>query len=100
MNRLFLGLTVVALLATAVAFSRQQPTTPPNADGFQVTAGEKNPWTSLKPNVGNDQFQFVVVSDRTGGRRDKIFSRAVQQINLLQPEFVVTVGDLIDGYST
>jgi 3',5'-cyclic AMP phosphodiesterase CpdA len=100
MNRLLLGLTAVALLATAVAFSRQQPTAAPVADGFRVTEGDKTPWTSLKPNVGNDQFQFVVMSDRTGGHRDKIFSRAVQQVNLLQPEFVVSVGDLIEGYST
>jgi hypothetical protein len=100
MNRLLLGLTAVALLATAVAFSRQQPAAAPTGSGFQVTAGEKNPWTSLKPNVGDDQFNFVVMSDRTGGHRDKIFSRAVRQINLLQPEFVVSVGDLIEGYST
>ncbi|HEY2787265.1 MAG TPA: metallophosphoesterase [Fimbriiglobus sp.] len=100
MNRLFLGIGVTALLATAVAFSRQQPAATTAEGGFQVTTGDKNPWTSLKPNVGEDQFQFVVVSDRTGGHRDKIFSRAIQQINLLQPEFVVTVGDLIEGYST
>ena len=66
---------------------------------FKVTVAEKNPWTSLTPNIGNDQFQFVVISDRTGGHRDKIFSRAVHQVNLLQPEFVVSVGDLIEGYT-
>src|SRR4029079_2978351 len=113
MNRLLLGLTAVALLATAVAFSRQQPAATPSAPGFQVTAGEKNPWTSLKPNVGDDQFNFVAMSDRacaddqytfgvmstpTVGHRDKIFSGAIRQVNLLQPEFVVTVGDLIEGY--
>src|SRR5436305_5604609 len=63
MNRLLLGGAVAALLATAVAFSRQQPSSTSSLDGFQVAVGEKNPWTSLKPNVGGDQFQFVVVSD-------------------------------------
>ena len=100
MNRLLLGIVVTAALATAVAFSRTQPTDTTAESGFKVTVGDKNPWTSLSPNTGGDQFQFVVVSDRTGGHRDKIFSRAVQQINLLQPEFVVCVGDLIEGYST
>ncbi len=100
MNRLLLGIVVTAALATAVAFSRTQPTDTTAESGFKVAVGDKNPWTSLTPNTGSDQFQFVVVSDRTGGHRDKIFSRAVQQINLLQPEFVVCVGDLIEGYST
>lgn len=70
----------------------------PNA--VQVERGEKNPWTSLKLNNDADQFQFAVVSDRTGGHRDKVFSRAMYQINLLQPQFVMTVGDLIEGYTT
>ncbi|MFM8273859.1 MAG: metallophosphoesterase family protein, partial [Gemmata sp.] len=38
--------------------------------------------------------------DRTGGHRGRVFSRAVQQINLLQPQFVMSVGDLIEGYTT
>jgi hypothetical protein len=29
-----------------------------------------------------------------------VFSRAVQQVNLLQPTFVMSVGDLIEGYTT
>ena len=50
-------------------------------------------------NAAND-FQFAIVSDRTGGHREKIFSKAVEQLNLLQPEFVVSVGDLIEGYTS
>jgi 3',5'-cyclic AMP phosphodiesterase CpdA len=50
-------------------------------------------------NNDGEEFQFAVVSDRTGGHRAKVFSRAVEQLNLLQPEFVVSVGDLIEGYT-
>lgn len=46
-----------------------------------------------------DNFQFAVVSDRTGGHRPGVFEKAMQQVNLLQPEFVMCVGDLIEGYS-
>jgi len=97
------SLVVVSLLAVAVAFSRQD-ITPPSpiplaGGGMQVTKEERNPWTHLNVNNDSEQFKFVVVSDRTGGHREKIFSRAVEQINLLQPEFVVSVGDLIEGYS-
>lgn len=58
-----------------------------------------NPWSSLKVNNDPDQFQFIVVTDRTGGHRPGVFEEAVQKINLLQPEFVMSVGDLIEGYT-
>jgi hypothetical protein len=38
-----------------------------------------------------------MVSDRTGGHRAGVFSRAVELLNLMQPEFVLSVGDLIEG---
>jgi hypothetical protein len=58
-----------------------------------------NPWTSL--DIKNDpaQFQFAVVTDRTGGHRPGVFEDAVRKLNLLHPEFVMSVGDLIEGYS-
>lgn len=103
MTRLLLGLGVVAVLAAAVVVSRFQPTVAQPAapaGGIQITSEDKNPWTSLRVNADPDQFQFAVVSDRTGGHRPKVFSQAVQRINLLQPEFVLSVGDLINGYTT
>ncbi len=45
-----------------------------------------------------ENFQFVIVGDRTGGHRPGVFGRAIERINQLQPEFVVGVGDLIEGY--
>ena len=103
MKRAVLLIAVAVLLAGAAVFSRQQPTarvapTQPAGD-LTIASEDKNPWTHLKPNVDPDQFQFVVVTDRTGGHRDKVFSRAVHQVNLLQPEFVMSVGDLIEGYT-
>jgi len=67
---------------------------------FDVKVDDKNPWTNLDANASPESFQFVVVSDRTGGHRSGVFSRAVQQVNLLQPEFVMSVGDLIEGTIT
>jgi len=48
----------------------------------------------------SDEFQFAIMGDRTGGMRAGVFDIAVQKVNLLQPEFVLSVGDLIDGYTT
>lgn len=57
------------------------------------------PWTSLDLNNDPGNFQFAIVTDRTGGRRPGIFMEGVKRLNLLQPEFVMSVGDLIDGYT-
>ncbi len=57
------------------------------------------PWTSLRFNRPADQFQFAIVTDRTGGIRPGVFNTAIDKLNLLQPEFVMSVGDLIMGYT-
>lgn len=58
-----------------------------------------NPWTHLRLNNNPANFQFAIVTDRTGGVRPGIFEDAVRKLNLLQPEFVMSVGDLIMGYT-
>ncbi|MBK1814561.1 metallophosphoesterase [Luteolibacter yonseiensis] len=48
-----------------------------------------------------DAFQFVVFGDRTGGPVDgvSVLADAVRDVNLLGPDMVMTVGDLIQGYN-
>lgn len=48
-----------------------------------------------------DAFTFVIYGDRTGGPDAgiNILKDAVRDTNLLEPDFVMTVGDLIDGYN-
>ena len=58
-----------------------------------------NPWTHLDINNDPDNFQFAIVGDRTAETRDRIFEDAVWKVNDLQPEFVMCVGDLIEGYT-
>jgi hypothetical protein len=41
----------------------------------------------------------AVISDNTGRMRPGVFEDAMRKVNLLQPEFVVNVGDLIEGYT-
>lgn len=57
------------------------------------------PWTDL--NFYNDpsNFQFALVSDNTGGMRPGIFEQGIEKLNLMMPEFVLSVGDLIQGYT-
>lgn len=63
------------------------------------TEGDVHPWNHLNVNNGEETFQFAIVTDRTGGLRRGIFPDAVKKLNLLQPEFVMSVGDLISGYT-
>lgn len=65
---------------------------------IEIPSGPK-PWTSLDFNNDEDQFQFAIVTDRTGGHRPGVFLKGIQKLNLLQPEFVMSVGDMIEGYT-
>jgi 3',5'-cyclic AMP phosphodiesterase CpdA len=98
MKRLCLLGAAVLVLVAAAARSRVQLQAPPAVD-LRAEAAERNPWTNLRLNNDPADFRFAFVSDRTGGHRARVFSQAVEQLNLLQPEFVVCVGDLIEGYS-
>ncbi len=47
-----------------------------------------------------DKFSFAILGDKTSGGEGKwpIYDRAVDAMNLLAPDFVVTVGDQIPGH--
>jgi predicted phosphodiesterase len=47
----------------------------------------------------DDVFKFVVVGDRTGDHVPGVFSEIIDEVKLLDPDFVMCVGDLIEGYT-
>ncbi len=55
----------------------------------------------IPPPKSDDVFHFVVYGDRTGGVPAglKVLEQAVKDTNLLDPDLVMTVGDLIQGYN-
>jgi len=55
------------------------------------------PWTHEKFDNNDQQWTFALFGDLTGGERDRIFEIGIAQLNLLKPELIVNVGDLIDG---
>ncbi len=61
--------------------------------------GDVHPLSRPKNIDHSEDFQFAVVADRTGGHRPGVFENAVSKLNILQPEFVMSIGDLIEGYS-
>lgn len=102
MHRLLLGVAALRLAALAALFSaRQAPGNARtlNADPMEIEVESKNPWTSLSLNNQPRNFQFAIVTDRTKKHHPRVFAEAVKKLNLLQPEFVISIGDLIEGYS-
>ncbi len=55
------------------------------------------PWTHLEFYNDPNNFKFAIVSDRAGGVRPGVFADAMKKLNLLLPEFVMSVGDFIPG---
>lgn len=86
MRRIFISIFV--LLAAAVN----------GADDFKhsLPAGKK-PWTHENFISGSKKFSFVIIPDRTGSERPGVFEQALKKANMLQPDFIMTVGDLIQG---
>jgi len=81
-----LAFASIALVLTAAAVSRSDQW---NFDFAQYKGPER-----VEP---KDEFRFVMVGDRTGGRVPLLMPQAFREINYLYPDFVICVGDLIDG---
>ena len=55
------------------------------------------PWSGEHFDSAENKFTFAVHSDLTGGEREDIYEVAIAQMSLLRPEFIINVGDLIEG---
>ena len=86
------------LLNFVIAIAISSCNTPSHFKSDVETA--KKPWTNLNFNNDPANFQFGIMSDNNGGSRYGVFADGVKKLNLLQPEFVMCVGDLIPGYTT
>jgi len=60
---------------------------------------DARPWTHEKFRDDPDDFQFAVVGDRSGGARPGVFEAVLAKVNALQPEFVMSIGDYMEGYT-
>ena len=87
------GIAAMNLLAPGSAMADEVP-----AARTPVQLSAIAPWPGADVN-DPDAFRFVIVSDATGGEIPGQWAKAVDQINLLRPDFVIAVGDLIEGYT-
>ena len=68
---------------------------PFHAEGI---SGDVKPWTRIPAAGGPTPLRFAVIGDNTGLARPGVFDQAMRQITWLQPDFILSVGDLIEGY--
>jgi hypothetical protein len=89
--RLVRSLMAAALPVVAAAVYADAPAIRTNRTSQQVLPLPK----------ADDMFHFVVFGDRTGGPPEgvQVLAQAVNDTNLLDPDLVMTVGDLIQGYN-
>lgn len=81
----------LVLLSVLIAGCKNEPRL------FTHDIAGKTPWTASPGKRSDGKFTFAIVSDLYSGEREGVFDIAVAQINLLNPEFVLSVGDLVDG---
>jgi Concanavalin A-like lectin/glucanases superfamily/Calcineurin-like phosphoesterase len=72
----------------------------PHNQPERFTTDRESPITLELP-VEDEAFSFVVFGDRTGGPDEgvAVLADAVDEVNVLGPDLVMTVGDLVQGYN-
>ncbi len=77
---------------------QHHPTVEPGGKRFFTTRSSE---ALLPLPMEADAFVFAVFGDRTGGPPEgvDVLADAVRDVNLLEPDLVMTVGDLINGYN-
>ena len=97
----------VLLLTLSSSLNAQEPAEKPATDQpVRIKVGKQIFTTRVKPKTlalpsETEAFQFSIYGDRTGGDPSglKFLRQAVKDTNLIDPDFVMTVGDLIQGYN-
>ena len=56
------------------------------------------PQTAPAPPASANDFHFAILGDRTGSAQPQIYGRTLREIALLSPDFVIDVGDSIQGH--
>ena len=50
--------------------------------------------------TGADVLRFAIIGDRTGDHVEGVYEQVLSEMMRLRPEFIINVGDMIEGYTT
>ena len=92
---------VLSILLTTLLCGLATTAHAQESEGPRLLTNRENGKQHLKLPKEDDAFGFIVFGDRTGGPAEgiKVLDQAVIDANLLDPDLVMTVGDLINGYN-
>lgn len=91
-------LMLILIIASLAGCSNSLPVRPVPTFQHAIAKGP-TPWSHDRFDDAADKFTFAIFSDLNSGEREGVFEVAVAQLSLLRPEFIISVGDLIDGGS-
>ena len=88
------------MTAAAVRRGRESNMKRQTGDFFHEVTTERKPWTHLNfgDRGGGADFCFGVMGDRTGRPMEGVFEHAIGIFNRMRPDFVLSVGDFIEGW--
>jgi serine/threonine-protein phosphatase CPPED1 len=90
---------IVAMLAFTLASCASAPNDARTPGALPIRIGPEVPRTAVPFFDEPEAFRFAIIGDRTGGHRPGVFEDALGKLNLMKPEFVISVGDQIEGYT-
>lgn len=85
-------------LAAAPAVAQTPPDAPVGAFSSTLAPNGPAPWTAT-PRADPDVLRFAIIGDNTGLARPGVFDAAMRQLAWMRPELVMSVGDLVEGYT-
>jgi predicted phosphodiesterase len=91
------NIVILGVLLCIVLGCSGSPGGPGEPEFWHDVSGQVLPWTNEEFDAEDGKFTFAIFSDLTGGERERIFEIAVAQLAMLRPEFIINVGDLIEG---
>lgn len=98
-TKLYIAVIYLVLTSCVPEANKERPQSIFRYNAAQIDAVK--PWTSETFKNDPHNFQFAILGDRGGGANpDGTYERAIEQLNLMQPEFVMSVGDYIEGYTS
>lgn len=95
---------LVLMLPFLAACGQREAAVPKEKPVFSYDAAEfpgAKPWTHERFRNDPAHFHFAILGDRGGGASPSgTYERAIEQLNWMQPELVMSVGDYVEGYTT
>lgn len=99
MRNIVVGLSIWMCLVSVVVGADAPPASQPAAAGGAYgSAVGRARFLPEGYKAPTQRLQFVVFGDRNGGEQPGFMEQGIDLVNLLRPEFIVSIGDQIAGY--